>query len=428
MIRTECQVAQSAAVRTLVALLTERKSRRFGCGMELPAGPLHYKSQRLPIPLSNEEEQALIFAAVGQTGMNLGDMQFVRRPPEEGGQGIALMNFQSRTVPSPCAAHTTSLFYTNEQGVFFVKNSYQQESEFVAETVKLRDGRLDIPRRMPFMLAFNQWYANRPGTTYFMPVTNVARVYINLLLTLFSEDCGYFFVDSDNGGSACGLDAFRKSRGGHLHDDIAQRRMMTLRELDSAISDTAVQEQGIVCEHLFLMQQALGLGGGIQSVGSGRHLLGMEPTIFPGLGFNFSKPAAPTVRPNPLGIPGLLEAPCPPFAPTMEEAVREIVASKFGNSGTYGKGRGTPWIGHESAIGIPSHSEGAIAATVAFCEYVYRTYGRFPAHADTFKSIVACQAHHVDTEFYDTFYPETALPQAHREHLSQFHGDCTHRH
>ena len=62
--------------------------------------------------------------------------------------------------------------------------------------------------------------------------------------------------------------------------------MMTLRDLDGAISDTALQEQAVVCQNMFLMEQAIGLGGGIHSVGSGRHLLGWEPQVFPGLGFS----------------------------------------------------------------------------------------------------------------------------------------------
>ena len=60
------------------------------------------------------------------------------------------------------------------------------------------------------------------------------------------------------------------------------------------------------------MQQALGLGGGIQSVGSGRHLLGLEPHIYPGLGFQFVVPPGKPMRANPVGIPGVWEGPMPP--------------------------------------------------------------------------------------------------------------------
>ena len=148
--------------------------------------------------------------------MHLGDMQYAPRPGGEDGQGMAIMGFQGRTVPSPCAANATRLFLTDDSGLYFVVRVPDPDSGEQPVLVKMRDGRLEIPREMPYMLSFNQWYVNRPGTLYLIPVTDVASVYLNLLLVLFSEECGYFVVDSDNGNAACGLDAFRRSRGGHL--------------------------------------------------------------------------------------------------------------------------------------------------------------------------------------------------------------------
>ncbi|HRB82107.1 MAG TPA: hypothetical protein PK614_07575, partial [Nitrospira sp.] len=104
--------AAMEATCTLLDLLQQRKTRRFGRGMTLPGGPLQYTSHHEPIPLSREEERYLIYAAIGRSGRNLGDMQFVGRPGTSAGQGHALMNFKSRTVPSPCSAQTTQLFYT----------------------------------------------------------------------------------------------------------------------------------------------------------------------------------------------------------------------------------------------------------------------------------------------------------------------------
>ncbi|GMV48960.1 MAG: hypothetical protein AMXMBFR67_05030 [Nitrospira sp.] len=414
--------ASMEATFTLLDLLQQRKTRRFGRGMTLPDGPLQYVSRHEPLPLSREEERYLIYAAVGKTGRNLGDMHFTGRPGANHGQGNALMNFRSRTVPSPCAAHTTQLFYTNDDGVFFVAESASPDHPWDLEVAQLQDSRLEIPRQAPFMLPFNQWYTNRPGTTLFIPVTNLALLYLNLLLMMFSEESGYFIVDTDNGNAACGLDAFRKSAGGHLHDDLAMRRMFSLRELEAAISETAVQEQGIICEHIALMQQALGLGGGIQSVGSGRHLLGLEPHLYPGLGFRFVVPPGKPLRANPVGLPDLWEGPTPPFVPSMTEAVTRLVEAKFGLEGTYRKAGQQPWTGAASASQVPQHSERAIAATIAFAEYVQATYGRFPAHVDACKSVVACQTHHLDEDFYATFYPESALPEAHREHMHVWHA------
>jgi len=410
------------ATFTLLDLLQQRKTRRFGRGMTLPGGPLQYTSHHDPVPLSREEERYLIYAAIGRSGRNLGDMQFVGRQGVSVGQGNALMNFNSRTVPSPCSAQTTQLFYTNDDGVFFVADAAGPDHPWDLNVIQLQSSRLDIPREAPFMLPFNQWYTNRPGTTLFMPVTNIASLYLNLLLMMFSEETGYFIVDTDNGNAACGLEAFRKSAGGHLHDDIKARRMFSLRELDAAICETAIQEQGIICEHLSLMQQALGLGGGIQSVGSGRHLLGMEPHIYPGLGFHFVVPPGKPLRANPVGIPGVWEGPTPPFVPSMKDAVTNLVESKFGADGTFRKPQEQPYAHRNTAQQVPQHSERAIEATIAFTEYVLATYGRFPAHADACKSIVACQTHHLDEDFYATFYPDSALPDAHREHMHTWHS------
>jgi hypothetical protein len=421
MVTAECQIAKSAAVQTLLSLLEQRKTRRFGCGMELPAGPLRYRSAMPPIPLSREEVHYLLYAGVGETGRHLADMQYVRRPGREDGQGMAIMNFQGRTVASACAANTTKVFFTDDEGVYFASGVSHPEGGMPLDLVRLQEGRLQIPRRMPYMLSFNQWYTNRPGTVYIVPVTEVSRVYLNLLLVLLSEEYGYFFIDTDNGDAGCGLDAFRRSRGGHLHDDPATNRVMTLRDLDAAISDTAIQEQGLVCQNLFLMSQALGLGGGIQSVGSGRHLLGLEPHIFSGLGFSFAPSGVAGVRANPAGLAGVWEGPCPPFVSSIEEAVLTLIDSKFGFGGVYTSPASRPWATTNAGSPIKPHEQRTIEAVIEFCNYVYRTYGRFPAHVDAFKTVIAFQAHHVDVAFYDKFYPNEAVPHAHRAHFAAWH-------
>ena len=413
--------SSSVGMQSLLDVLRQRKTRRFGCGMEIPQGPLRYRSELPPIPLSSKEIHHLLFAGVGQTGMHLGDMQYAPRPGGEDGQGMAIMSFQGRTVPSPCAAQATRLFMTDDSGLYFVSRVPDPDSDENPVLVKLRDGRLEIPREMPYMLSFNQWYVNRPGTLYLIPVTDVASVYLNLLLALFSEECGYFIVDTDNGNVPCGLDAFRRSRGGHLYDDFSKRRTMTLRDLDAAIGDTALQEQGVACQNMFLMEQAIGLGGGIHSVGSGRHLLGWEPQIFPGLGFHFAQSTVQGVRSNPVGVPQVWEGACPPFTSSMEESVQGLVASKFGEGGPYSPSGSQPWADSDKASQIRRHDQRTIDATIAFCDYAILTYGRFPAHVDAFKTVVAFQAHHVDPAFYDRFYPQPSLPVAHRDHLGQWH-------
>ena len=64
----------------LLTALRERRSRRFGLGMKIPGGPLAYQSRHQPVPLSEEEEAALVFAACGITGHALADLCY---PPGE---------------------------------------------------------------------------------------------------------------------------------------------------------------------------------------------------------------------------------------------------------------------------------------------------------------------------------------------------------
>jgi hypothetical protein len=52
----------------------------------------------------------------------------------------------------------------------------------------------------------------------------------------------------------------------------------------------------------------------------------------------------------------------------------------------------------------------AIAATIAYCEYVYNRYGRFPANSGPFRTVLVHQAHRLDEDFYERFYRPEALP------------------
>src|SRR5205823_5006873 len=58
----------------LLTALHERRSRRFGLGMKMPAGPLAFESRHAPVPLTEAEEAALAFAAYGITGHALADL------------------------------------------------------------------------------------------------------------------------------------------------------------------------------------------------------------------------------------------------------------------------------------------------------------------------------------------------------------------
>ncbi len=83
----------------------------------------------------------------------------------------------------------------------------------------------------------------------------------------------------------------------------------------------------------------------------------------------------------------------------MAEAVLAFVDYKYaaGRGTLRDGGAATAWTdGAAVQAGIPRYSDQAIAATIAYGEYVYRRYGRFPAASGPFRTALAYRAHHLD--------------------------------
>jgi hypothetical protein len=102
----------------------------------------------------------------------------------------------------------------------------------------------------------------------------------------------------------------------------------------------------------------------------------------------------------------------------MEVAVQDFVRRKFGPQGVFrGGARTSGWQEPDTKTPeIPAPSGAAIEATVAYCEYVYERYGRFPAYSAPFRTVLGHQATHVDEGFYDRFYHPEALSETQRRH------------
>jgi hypothetical protein len=102
----------------------------------------------------------------------------------------------------------------------------------------------------------------------------------------------------------------------------------------------------------------------------------------------------------------------------MRAAVLAYIAYKFDSDrGTLKAGPTAAWRdGVEVRREIPAYSSRAIDATVAYCEYLFDRYGRFPATVSPFENMLAYQAHHLDLQFYDTHYRPEALGPNQRSH------------
>jgi hypothetical protein len=432
----------------LLDAILHRRSRRFGAGFTIPTGPFQYHSAADPVPLSPLEEAILCFTGAGVTGLNLLDWQY------EGVTGNTMINFTGHTFPSACAAYGTELFYTNDGGVWLFRMNDITAEElqpvapdnvetyildmFQRHRVRIQDHRLDIFRGLPAMLPFNTWDTNQPGSTYFIPITNITLEYINFLFSMLDEQWGFYIVDDHFTNQPCGLAKHARSNGGYLRDDLPDR-ILPLTGYEIFISTNILMETPIALHNIMLMEQAMGLGGWTHNCGGYPYWYGLDPGLCKGFGFQFAHETrwweklggfiggvtggpAMVSRKNPVALGDHLKAYCPPNYKNMEQAVMAVYNRKFGPHGEYAKQPPQiPWKDRTEISKVKPPSDRVVRAVIDFCNYVYEQYGRFPALVDAFATQLVHQSHHLDLAFYDKFYRPGAYTDAHKNHMQRWH-------
>jgi hypothetical protein len=419
---------------SLLDALRRRRSRRVGQGMSIPQGPLAYAAASPPAPLSEAEEAALAFAACGPTGGALADLAY-----GAGQGGSMLAGLASRTVASPDAIQTVSLVVVNDAAAYLLPRPQEMSLEQIAELtalgqggdllplyhkwrIKLADGRAAPPLDPGYNFNINHWSLYAPGTTYFLPINEMTAIYINALLEAFSAEMGLFVLDERRWYQPAGIAAFARRKGGRLYDNPADGRVVTVQGLEMSLAEAIAVEQGMVLQNLGLAAAALDLAG---YANYARH----EYSWFQALDFRLVETSASQyggARPwlsrllgwlgqdvpyrYPVGLERdgriLLQPFCPPYYPDMAAAVRAFVAFKFGPEGVYGRRAAlSGWPDPQRVTAeITPPDETAVAATIAYCDYIYRRYGRFPAYAAPFRTVIGYQAARPDAEFYRRFY------------------------
>ncbi len=402
----------------------DRKSRRMGLGMSMP-GTLGYDSPYEAVPLDEVEEALLLVAGTGLTGLNLGDID-----PSMGAD--ALVQWTARTWPSSCSNHGTELFFTNDKGLYFLdmwdlvpepgeittlqNKSHDAQIEWILSLVdrakvELEPQRAQMPTGLPGLFVFNHWNANQPGSTLFMPVSNMTLEYINLLFIYFSDEYRFTMVDEMNGRTPCGLDRWIDS--GRLDPN----RQMGIVEIEQRVLSMQVVEQAFICQNVNLALQAMGLGGWTYTGFIARYALGGMDV--PGLGFRFADAAqGPSV---PVGRDGVFEAFTPPYHTDMSDAVDAFLERKWSQ---YEPAKPKAYLEPDKVIDqIERPSEDTIQIVKDYCNYVFDVHGRFPAHLDPMYQRLTCQAQHVDTDFYKQYYPPGAVTEQHHAHFERWHPE-----
>jgi hypothetical protein len=409
----------------LFSALFGRRSRRFGWGMEIPRGPLAFKSRRLPAPLDDFERSLLVAAGLGVSEWHFG----IPFSTTEQGLCSYSARYTGRTAPSAAGIGNAELIYTQDDGTYFVSTrdaggdgnwgtqALGSAAHLIAtvgrRTRKLSSERVSLPRHGPHLSEHNTWNANVAGSTLFVPIANVSEQLLGFMFVILGA--GYTIWDDFNGRPLGPVGRFLES--GLLDRD----KKYPYSYLEQYILTTCGVEIGIICQHIVLALQAIGLGGWLFTGISPFSLLGaMAASGIKGLGFRFATDPRWGV-PNPLGLDGVYEAYCPPYHRDMRAAVDAFVALKYGSGGTYdpqtpGPFRDTPAMKSQAAR--PSAELIECVATVA--EHIYSTYGKFPGTVPSIFARFYAQAQRLESEFYDRFFADGSYLETHARNIARW--------
>jgi hypothetical protein len=438
----------------LLQAINERRTRRVARGVSIIAGELSYQSRNAPRPLEPLEE-AILICATGLTGVVMLDGP-LKKPsglPED--LGSMFTNVLARSGPSADNCQATSLFMINDEAIWLLKRPRGSEAADLldrvprswldwsendwlkiaaAVKVKVQDGRINFPREFPYYIGWNKQFSNVEGSTIFVPVVDCTRQYINILLILLSEPDGQrpLFVDDWRRfrprswkdwkawvGQYLGLTprilyqpigGIDRATDGFVNRDI-------VIPLGAGYALRTDYELFFLLQNLMLVGQAMGIG--VWGHGSiwPTHILQRVPEKgWYGLGFRYLDPKAtnapvPASQRNPVGIDEVLQGLCPPYVKSMDEAVDIVLEEKYGKNGIFAD----PTLlaraycnraDAETFLRLENrHPPQAIRYAKDICNYIYETYGRFPAHIDAFYTPgFWVQFHHLELEYYQQFF------------------------
>jgi hypothetical protein len=407
-----------------------RRARRFGLGMEIPSGPLAYKSKEEAVPLTKTEQMLLVAAATGVSGWNFG-VPFGPQTPNAHAEFT--LRYTGRTAPTAAGLGTTALFFTDDSGCYCTRtrniqpqnmqelNNEGNSLEHIVSvcrknTTRILDNRLDLPSAPPHILPPNLWWANKPGSTLFMPVGDAAEECLGIMALMVRH--GVMVIDHETGAPAGKLEPFVKS--GLLNP----KKRFPLSELQATVYESLAMELAFKGHNIVLMLQAMGLGGLFFNGMDDLSVMGAHASNgVKGLGFRFVENER-WVTPNPVGLPGLYEALCPPNYPDMHAAVMEFVDRKFGRQGAYDPKTEGPWkVSERVKKSVEPYSQEFVDCLGETAQYIYDKYGKFPGIRSTVMMPGYVQAHHIDTGFYDKYYKEGAYLDTHAKHMANWHAE-----
>jgi len=413
-----------------------------------------YASEENPLPLSDLEEAVLI-AATGMTGLTMPDRPFEDEATKTPVMAKPNLTMEGRTAGSPDNAQGTHFFLINDSGTYFLRKLPLQDEgdpfdqstllRRAAETkIKVLDTRLDVKagmRAFPAYLDSNRFLSNLPGTTLLLPVVDLSHQYINGLMYLLTQPDGArpAIVDDRNFYASAGVKRWVKS--GFLNGDLK----VPLGLIGSLRTEI---EAGLLLQNLFLVAEAMGLGAWIHATisppvltGDPKYaeqfgsMLGFDHVVpkwrmMDILRWHVPLPRFTNIRSHPIALKHnedfLIKAKCPPNYRSMDDAIDEVIAEKFGPDGIYHDRPTFDRIykndyGERYLSEAREYSPDVIECVRDICNYIHAKHGRFPAHCPAIHVPgVWLQAHHVEMPYYDKYF-ENGVTDRHRCHEHVWH-------
>jgi hypothetical protein len=257
-----------------------------------------------------------------------------------------------------------------------------------------------------------------PGSTLFLPVCDVSSSLIGLIAQYVDQRLERFvpknsrgmnIVDDRFGFRPAGTEKWIKN--GFLDE----HNVMPLSHLERRACYYMFSEPAVICQNIFLVTEALGIGGWM-------HCGFLSRDIFTALGFRIVVPNHQSVLANPVGMDGVFQAHCPPYFPSMDAAVDALLTPLMRGKSAPPERASYLMSDAEHRAGTVEIGDDGIACTKAICNYIYETYGRFPGSLDAMHLMWLMQVHHLDADYYDRFFRPGAYSTTHAAHLATWHS------
>jgi hypothetical protein len=446
---------------TLFKLLSTIRTRRVGLGYQSesgqvenfswssgrnalqPKGPLAFQSARDPVPLSEVEEAIVAWAGLGPNGIVTADIP-------TSGDLSSLICWAGRTSPGSSNDHSVDLLIINDKGVHLYRPGIERSKPIEIEgpddywkvLAWYREGRTTISDQRPDVdwsaappgthnvrpMGALQYNLNRPGSTWFLPVGDLGREWVNLLLS--SYHFSGFYLEDPRGNKPAGCDQW--IRPGFLEVGFP------LPVFDELVLLLHSGQVAAVVQNMRLACESLGIGGWTMGNYSDDMVLGAYPDVVKGLGFQFMDRELdrnPSRTATCLGLKDFFEAVCvpSPWFTDAASAIDRVTRDRYQPGGilsrkdNWADKSGGPFkpetlqhLLEHSRVHMPDWVREAAIDTM---EYIVREYGVVPAYVSPVRAKFSLQAHHIDAEYYEHFH-EGAFPLTDqiRQHFDHWHG------